>query len=240
MRSKQLRQREWARCERLAQLPFAAGQADLRIGVFLELPAQRRGEMRQALGVVVGIRPRAHLPIDALGHGQQRVRRVRRERVPCRRADGEIAGGDHTPHVVQRDELLRLERAEEAVGGRDGNRGALVRSATRHTRQHLDELQLIVQIGLEPEDELVTLADTVQTCVPFGEVGDRGRLALPAAAREKFPPHPPERRQVPVRRHGSVVEQVPPRQDVAGQPRSGQCGRSGIAVREVQCQHWLT
>jgi len=85
----------------------------------------------------------------------------------------------------------------------------------RHSVQHLDELQLVVQIVLEPEHQFVLFARGFERGVATLEVGQHARVLVPAAIRDEARPDFPQPTRVGAARHGPVVQHVAPRKQAA-------------------------
>ena len=143
------------RRERFTQLSFAATQSVLTIRIFLQLATKRGGEMRKSDRV---IRVVCACPDFAVESGRDVVKcvgRARGESTPRVDAECEFSLTHRPSRVEERAKFFGLHRTEVAIGRHDADARSVLDRAPAQCRQHLRELQLVVQIGFEPEHHLV-------------------------------------------------------------------------------------
>jgi hypothetical protein len=182
--------------------------------------AERRAEVRQRRGV----------------RGQERLDRLRAgraERLPRELRERDLVPAHRRAAGPQGAELGDAHAAEEAVGEDRLDRvGAAVDGV-----EDLDELQLVVEVVLEPEhDDLVARERRAEPGVAGAHVGlDRVRVT-PTAAGEEPRPHRAKLLGVEVRRHRPLVQRVAPGDHVAPDPGRLDARHRGVAVRDVEHQ----
>jgi hypothetical protein len=97
-------------------------------------------------------------------------------------------------------------------------------------RERLDELELVVQVVLEPEDDALRLEELTVAAFERGE--DR-RAAPPPALRQERRPGA-QQPGAGARRHRALVQDVLPRQHGAAESRLPERVAGALAVRDVQ------
>ena len=215
-----LERRPAAVADRLERLALGAAQAVPGRGQLLEVAAQRRAEVRQRRRV----------------RGQQRFDRLRpgrADRLPGELRERDLVAAHRRAAGPEGAELGGLHLAEEAVGEDRLDRvGAAVDGV-----EDLDELQLVVEVVLEPDhDDLVAGERGAQARVAGAHVGlDRVRVA-PAAGGEEPGAHGAKLVGVEVGGHRPLVQGVAPRDHVAADAGGLDARHRGVAVRDVEHQ----
>src|SRR3954470_4595052 len=202
-----------------------AAQAVAGAGQLLEQPPQRGGEERQAL-------------LGRGGGAGERARVGAAEDVPHGPGGADVLAGDRGAGGPQARELVRLELAEPGEAGAPGegadadqlDRGRAVGQAG----QDLDELELVVEVVLEPQhDGLARPEGLIQPLVASAQLLlDLLRAGGPEAG-QVLRAHGPQlgRRE---RGHRPLVEHVAPGDDVAADSRPPHDVDGRVAVGEVE------
>src|SRR4051794_10726776 len=146
----------------LQQLALGAREAAPDVRQFLEETRQRGGEERQA--------------VDRRGSAPRECTRVFGANVlPDRPHVGEERRPDRHSLWPQRLELVGRELAEAAKAGTAGERPDLdelervvTNAGATNEREHVNELQLVVQVVLEPEDDRPACAERAHELVLAG------------------------------------------------------------------------
>jgi hypothetical protein len=89
---------------------------------------------------------------------------------------------------------------------------------SREPVEHLDKLQLIVEVVLEEENDLLMVPVARERRVAAGEIPSGFRQARPSALCEEPGAYVREFFLREPTGNGALVQNVPPRQNLAGQP----------------------
>jgi hypothetical protein len=154
---------------------------------------------------------------------RRQIHGIRRaERGPGAGRHRELGLGHGCLLAIERLHLLRAELSEPAkarhLGVAVDAQHAQARGAERHAgevREDLEELELIVEIVLEPEDDLLEVSPLPHERVSLPEVGQHVLLRGPAPAREVPGADLGELVEARPGRHRAVVQHVPPREQHA-------------------------
>lgn len=178
-------------------------------------PAEAGGEVGQLLAQA---RERRHpLPRARVGRAERRPR---------------LGAGRERSAVQERLAQVRARRVrEDHERDRPGAPGEAVGD--------LRELQVVVQVGLEPQHDLRVLRVLGDAAVTVAQLRQRRQLVGPAAGREVRGAHAHQLVRAEARRHRTVVQHVAPRHDVAERHARGSRHRrrDRVPVRHVQRNH---
>src|SRR5215204_3372217 len=205
--------------------PARAGLQDLALGArkpvatpgqVLQRAAQGRREVREGGG-------------RGGGQRRQRGRVGRAEGRPGPPGEGELIGGDRG-----RDGRGRVGGGEERAR-QDGAHAARRGSGPGQRVERLQELQLVVEVVLEPQhDDLAVRGGLGQTGVAGGQRG-LGLVAVgPAAGGQEGGPLGPQGRRMQAGADRTLVQHVVPRQHLVAGLRGAQPAPERVAVGDVQ------
>src|SRR5687768_1958827 len=100
--------------------------------------------------------------------------------------------------------------------------------------EKLKELQLIVQVPLEPEDHFIVVREPPECIVTLGEAALELRLVAHLVSCEERGADPAQLGQGKVCRNRALVKDVAPRKNISSRVRRSYAGGHGIAVGDVQ------
>src|SRR5439155_6579806 len=159
VRGEQLVRQPRAVCEQLEQLTLAARQSRRHVGELLEQAAEGRREVRQRGAVL----PQKRLDRGRLGRG---------ERAPPRTAELDDRRRELTAPGPERLQARRIELAQEDCWIDE------LLEARSAAGEDLEQLQLVVEVVLEPEDDVLRAGEQIVTALQ----GMEDRVARPPAA----------------------------------------------------------
>jgi hypothetical protein len=103
--------------------------------------------------------------------------------------------------------------------------------------EDLQQLELVVEIVLEPEDDLAVTLEGLQQIVAPGEFGMNLLEVAPVQGVGNEPrPHSAHLLEGQPAGHRTLVKGIAPGQQIAGEPAAAQQLRGHVAVRDVEFQ----
>ena len=186
----------------------------LGVGQLLQQAAQRRAEEGEGGGV-------------AVEQGRQRGGLRRAEGIPGPACEREYLRADRLAGGPERLELVWAQRPEVIVGL--DQLGALAGE-----RQRLQQLQLVVEVVLEPEHDVAARCESVRVepVAPLERLQQRA-LGAPAALAQEARTDDPQL-LLRDRRHRTLVQHVLPREHGPAEARLAKRVSRALAVRDVQ------
>ena len=166
------------------------------------------------------------------GDRLERPRILRPEAAPGSNSELTIARRDFFTRFVAVPERL-IVRDTEVSGKRNESKGApgqrgLVRI------EHLQQLQLIVQVGLEPQDDLLGAERTGETVIPALKLGKYGAQGRPERQGQEARSRMPQSFGIQITSDRTIVKHVPPRQYFAGNAETRDAFDRDVPVGHVQ------
>ncbi len=153
----------------------------------------------------------------------------------------ELRRGDDPPRRPERGDLLGVELAEaverldtgESVGA-DQRQAGVAKVSLREPVEDLEQLELIVEVVLEPEDDLLVVRDRGEGVVALLQVGQRRLVRCPPSVGKEAGPDRTQLLGGEPARDRPFVQHVASGDDRAGGADRRQAVAGGIAVSDVQ------